>query len=128
MSSFLKKIFGDVFYFSKDSNFFSFNIKMFVFSGVSLWHHGFAYRVINVLAAIFIIIFWLFALKDFTNHLVPFQANNFMLSLNIVVIHLMGLYKFLLLVSAFNICQAVLNIEDPFSYSLIKIILRLLTS
>lgn len=102
MSTFLKKIFGDILYFSKDSNFFSFNYKLFVFSGVSMWHHSFAYRAVNVFAGTFITIFWMFSLKDFFNHLYPFRANSFMLSLNIVVIHLMGLYKFLLLVSLFD--------------------------
>lgn len=99
MSTILKKIFGDIFHFSKDSNFFGFNYKMFVFSGVSMWHHSLGYRAVNIFAGTFITIFWMFSLKDFANHLSPFEANSFMLSLNIVVIHLMGLYKFLLLVS-----------------------------
>lgn len=76
---------------------------MFVFSGVSLWHHSLGYRTVNIIAGTFMTIFWMFSLKDFANHLFPFEANSFMLSLNIVVIHLMGLYKFLLLVSIVHV-------------------------
>jgi hypothetical protein len=86
-------------HFDGSSNFFSFNIRVYYWIGLSLWHNSERfYKIFTVISASFLIGYWYFILSDFYHHLFPVNLDSFMESLSLYIVHLMGLYKFILLV------------------------------
>lgn len=84
--------------FDENTNVFYFNIKLFQSIGVSVWHDGPVYKFLKLMVAILLAIFWMFKLTDFYNHLQPFVFDKFMECLSFNILHLTGLYKFLIVV------------------------------
>lgn len=98
------RIFLDaLFHFDSTSNIFAFNHKQYYYVGASLWHDGILYKCIRFIAAIFLLVFWIFKLIDFYNQCVPFQIVKFIGCLSLNIVHFMGLYKYILLVCGWEI-------------------------
>lgn len=90
--------------FDNSSNFFSFNIRVYYWIGLSLWHNSERfYKIFTIVSALFLTGYWYFILSDFYNHLFSLNLDAFMESLSLYIVHLMGLYKFILLVWKFVI-------------------------
>jgi hypothetical protein len=94
-----KKFTESYFHFDDSTNFFWFNFNVFSFIGLSPWRNDSSYRIFKFCSSSMMIVLWFFIIANFYNQLVLMNLEAFTESFSQYIVHMMGLYKFVVLVS-----------------------------